>query len=418
MGNPNGGRDPRVWFVSELYYPEMTSTGGIITQIAERLADDFSVHVVCAQPNYSARGVRAPKRERYHGVGILRCGATTFDKNYLGVRLINILTFSLSAFCSVVRHIRRDDTVIVLTNPPLLPVAVSVACSLRRVRCVLLVHDVYPEALVAAGMMRTRRVPARLLARVTARLYQRMTRIVVLGTDMQHLVKAKNPNIAGRIRVIGNFAEAQAVFPLGKEDNPFLRDLGLVDKFVVQYAGNMGRTHGLEDLIDAASKLRDESSVHFLFAGWGAKRAWLENEVRRLGLDNVTILAHQPAALRNDLLNACDVGMMAFVPGMTGVSVPSRTYNVLASGTPMIVMADEGSELARLITTERLGWVVAPRDTGGFCAAVLEARGNPAELARMASRARRLAEEIFTLDAVVEEYREVLRELVAPRATP
>jgi len=81
----------RLWVVSELYYPEQTSTGYFLTCIAEGLAPDFDVRVICGQPTYSERGHNAPRREIRNGTIIHRMRATHFDKDRLFLRFINLI---------------------------------------------------------------------------------------------------------------------------------------------------------------------------------------------------------------------------------------------------------------------------------------------------------------------------------------
>ena len=136
-----GSNNQRVWIVSELYYPELTSTGYFLTGIAEGLAVDYDVSVLCGQPSYRARGTRAPTREICSGVYVRRCRATTLDKNKVALRIVNLVTISLSIFLSALFSLRRGDIVIAVTNPPLLPYVALLACRMRGGRFVLLVHD-------------------------------------------------------------------------------------------------------------------------------------------------------------------------------------------------------------------------------------------------------------------------------------
>lgn len=106
----------RNWFVSELYYPEETSTGYYITRIAEGLAGDFDVHVLCGQPTYSVRGTRAPSREVHNGVSIKRCAGTTLDKNVLLFKFLNMVTLTVSILFNALSRFRKGDTVVVVTR--------------------------------------------------------------------------------------------------------------------------------------------------------------------------------------------------------------------------------------------------------------------------------------------------------------
>jgi glycosyltransferase involved in cell wall biosynthesis len=395
----------RVWVVSELYHPEETSTGYLLTRIAEGLAREFPVFVLCGQPTYSARGVRAPRREERNGVSIRRCPGTTLDKDVLAFRLVNALTLAVSIFFAALRSFRRGEPVLVVTNPPLLPFVVALAAAVRGSPCALIIHDVYPEALVSAGLLGRDGLVARALAGLSRWLYRRMRRIVVLGRDMHALVQHKLGGTDGRVVLIPNWADLDLVRPEARDGNPLLGELGLRERFVVQYAGNMGRTHGAETLVDAARRLRHETpDVCFLFIGSGARRAWIEDTADREGLDNVRVLPSRPRSDQPTFLNASDVAIISFAPGMAGVSVPSRMYNVLAAGKPIIAVADEESELARVVREADVGWVVRPGDAEGVARAVLEAHGDRGRLHEMGRRAERAAATRFSLSSAVDAY--------------
>ena len=401
----------RIWVVSELYYPEQSATGYFLTNIAEGLALHHPVNVICGQPTYSARGTRAPFRQEYHGVDIFRGWSTTFDKDILFGRVMNLVTLTVSVFLIALRHFRAGDRVLVVTNPPSLPFLVSLACALRRAHCILLIHDVYPDVLVATSMWRRNSPPIRFLDWLNVRLYQSMEWIIVLGRDMRRLVLKKLAHNHNRISIIPNWGDVDKVVPLQKKDTRLIRELGLSEKFVIQYSGNIGRTHGLESLIDTALLLRDHSDVHFLFIGSGAKKPWLEKTVNEHGLNNVTVLPLQPRDELCQSLNSCDVAVISFVPGMAGVSVPSRMYNILAAGKPIIAVAEDDSELALVVREEGIGWVVSPNQPVKIGEAVLQARNEPEILKRMGQKAREVAEKKYSKPTVMEAYRDLMEQV-------
>ncbi len=393
------------WVVTELYYPEPNATGYFLTKIAEGLAGNYPVSVVCGQPSYDARGVKAPYYEVRKGVTIFRCRSTTFNKDVIGFRLLNIVTFSVMTFYRTVQSVASEDVVLVVTNPPTLPFIVAAACFLKRAKCILLIHDVYPEVLVSAGFLGKRSIPVRILAWLNKKLYTSVDAIVVLGRDMLSLVRGKIESTdEKRIVIIPNWGDVDAIRPAPKESNILLEQLGLGGKFIIQYSGNMGRTHGLEYIAGAASQLSNHEDIHFLFIGSGAKKRWLEE--RRLS--NATILPLQPRDQLSISLNACDITVISFIPGMSGVSVPSRMYNVLASGKPILAIAEDDSELALLVREERIGWVVAPGDIEAVVRTALEAKSNPLLLQEMGARARKVAEEKFSYPQVISLYRDLL----------
>jgi len=405
----------KVWIVSELYYPEETSTGYIATKIAEGLSQHFPTHALCSQPTYSARGISAPVREVYNGVVIRRCRATTLNKDVLLFRLVNLLTISLSMFFHAVVSFEQGDVVLVTTNPPTLPFFTAVACRIRGAKCVLLVQDVYPESLVAAGLLDAHSFPVSVLNRLNLVLYRAMERISVFGRDMEVLVREKLATGAStNIVIIRNWADADQIVPSPREQNELLKQLGLPGKFVAQYAGNIGRVHGIETLLKTAKILHGaDTDIHFLFIGSGAKKKWLEDAVKKNGLNNVTILSNRPRGDQQNFLNACDVAITAFVPGMTGVGVPSRMYNIFSAGKPIVAAVEEDSELGLVVREENVGWIVPVNDAEKIADAILEAKSKPQLLAEMGIRARAIAENKYSFKSVIEAYQSMVGELLS-----
>ncbi len=184
-----------IWILSELYYPEETSTGYYITRIAEGLAQEENVKVICGQPNYSARGKTSPKFETHKNVDIYRASSTRLDKNIVPFRLLNMITLGLSTFFKAVRYFKKGDRILVVTNPPTLPFITAVASLIRGSSYTLLIHDNYPDILVAAGKMRKDSFGFRVLEFFNRWLYKYAAKIIVVGRDMIELVSRKTEGL-------------------------------------------------------------------------------------------------------------------------------------------------------------------------------------------------------------------------------
>lgn len=404
----NSTEKPRLWVISELYYPEETSTGYYLTRIAEGMTDVFDVCAISGQPNYSARGTVAPKRERRNGVDIVRAAGTTLDKNVILFRIVNMLTLSAGVFFTAIRQFRSGDKALVVTNPPAMPFVVAVASLIKGVSYVLLIHDNYPEILVAAGRSRLNSPISRSMEYLNRWLYKYASRIIVVGRDMHELVARKVEGLDIPISTIPNWAELETVSPAERNQNQLLLDQGLSGKFVALYAGNMGPPNDLDSLIEAAKLLQYDPKFHFIFLGAGSKRQGLEDSVKQLGLKNVTVLGPRPRSDQQVFLNACDIAVVSLVDKMLGVSVPSRTYNILAAGKPILAIADERSEVARIVSEEDIGWTVPPESPQRIVEALIAAAGAGVELARMGVRARRAAETKYSLTKAMDSYRDAL----------
>lgn len=398
-----------LWVITELYYPEETSTGYYLTRIAEGLADEFDVRAICGQPNYSAKGTRAPRRERHKGVEIFRARGTTLDKNVIPFRIVNMLTLGTSVFFTALRNFRRGDRVLVVTTPPTMPFITAIAALAKGAAYTLLIHDNYPEILVAAGKARPGSLFVRFADRLNRWLYKYAAKIIVVGRDMRELIGRKTEGLDIPLATIPNWAELERVEPRPRSGNRLLGELGLGDRLVFLYAGNMGYPNDIESIVEAARRLRGDDRFAFVFLGAGVKRRWLEEAVADGGLRNVTLLDPRPRGEQTEFLNACDVGIVTLVSRMLGVSMPSRTYNILAAGKPILALTEPGSEIDRVIADDDVGWSVPPGDPDALVATLGKIASARGELPEMGARARRAAVERYSLELAVERYREALR---------
>jgi glycosyltransferase involved in cell wall biosynthesis len=357
---------PRLWVVSELYYPEETSTGYFLTKISEGLADTYDVHAICSRPTYSERDLSVPWRERHGGVEIHRMRSTRLSKDSVAGRILNLLSFTILAGLFCLLRFRRGDRVLVVTNPPTIPPLVGLLARFKRVRAYLLIHDVYPEVLIATGLIRPEGLPSRLLGKLTTATYRLYYRIIVLGRDMEVVARKRLGMDAARVTIIPNWGDVDWVQPMDADRNPFTAAYNPDRRMVVQFSGNIGRTHDIESVLAAAEVLKDRSNIQFQFVGSGGKVGL----VGSASSANIAHLPRQPREMLGPMLASADAVVISFVDGMLGVSVPSRMYNVMAAGTPIIAMAHPDSELAQVVREEACGWVVPPGDVAALVAIV------------------------------------------------
>ncbi len=399
----------RLWILTEVYYPEEISTGYYMTSIAEGLAADREVIILTGQPKHMSRGVVAPKHELRNGVEIIRTRGTTLNKNIFPYRLLNMLTIGISTFFQSVKRFRQGDHVLVVTAPPSLPITTTLAALMRGTSFTLLVQDSYPEILIAVGAVKADSFFVNLVNFFNRWVYKYASNIIVMGRDMNELFLKKTDGLDIPIVTIPNWADLESVHPTPRENNDLLRELNIADKFVFMYAGNIGHPTDVETLIECAAKLIDREEFHFVFIGDGAKKKWLETRVNELSLKNVTVLDYRPREEQIIFLNACDVGLVALIRGMRGTAMPSRTYNIMAAGKPILALTDEGSELAQVIDEDRVGWHIPPDDPELLLDTILAIYDKRSTLGKMGDRARAAAMAKYSKSSAIAAYRNAVR---------
>ena len=142
-----------------------------------------------------------------------------------------------------------------------------------------------------------------------------------------------------RITVISNWADTSAIVPSDK-NNAFAVAHGLVDRFVVLHAGNIGMSQNLDVVIDAAERLRGRPEILMLFIGDGNRRPALEAMVAARGLANVRFLPFQPRDQLRWTYASSDLCLVSLKPGLAGYIVPSKLYPILAAGRPYVAAVE------------------------------------------------------------------------------
>lgn len=408
----------RLWIVSEVYYPEEISTGYYLTRIAEGLAKDHPVCVLTGQPKHMARGVRAEPFEIRNGVEIRRVWCTTFDRRSLLLRLINMLTVGISMFLCSLWRFEKGDRILVCTAPPSLPFTTTIAALLKGSTVTVLVQDSYPEILEAVGTVRKGSFISRVVDTVNRWVMKYASGLIVMGRDMEELFRRKAVGLDPQIFCIPNWADLENIEPADRNDNPLLKELGIAGKFVLLFAGNIGKPTDVETIISAAEVLKEkEPDVHFLFIGAGAKADWVKRTVAKNRLSNVTILDYRPRAEQKIFLNACDVGLVALIKGMLGTAMPSRTYNLMAAGKPVLALTEGGSELSLVIDEENCGWHIEPGDPSKLAALIAQISRERENLSSLGENGRRAAQRKYTGDIAVSKYRDAIFGSRAPSDT-
>jgi len=330
-------------------------------------------------------------------------------------RGLSALSYLLSVTFLLVRDRKRFDGVIATTNPPFIGLVAVVFRTLTGIPYVTIVHDVYPEIVSKLGVMDQHSLLYALWARATNVIFGHSAAVIAIGRDMEQVIRAKlSRKEQKKIRLIPNWSDERRIRPVPCESNTFASRHKLNGRFVVQYSGRMGRTHNLEPLLEAARLLRGEGILLQLI-GDGAKRETLVSLAQEHGLDNVQFLPYQPLEQLDEVLSAADLAVVCLDRRFTGLSVPSKTYGIMASGRPILGFLDPAGEIAKTIVENDCGVILA-RPTGQQVAEVIkELMAHPEELARMGENGRRAFLQNYTLSRAVDQYDRLLRECFAGR---
>jgi colanic acid biosynthesis glycosyl transferase WcaI len=406
-------RTLRICLVTEYFHPDDTGgTPTVLSTLARYLADhhpDLAIDVVTSRNSYRVRKARLAPFEDWKGVRITRVACPRSNRPSAMLRMLAGQLFALQAFRTVLFR-RRYDLVFVGTNPPVAP---SMARALRRMTgtpYAYLIHDLFPDLAMALGILPAGHPVARLAKAAQRRWLHAADRVLVLGRCMRDYLVAAYGVPADRISVIPNWSDPEKIRPLPKTTR--FRAAHDLTGFVVLYAGNFGQYQHFDDILLAAKLLRTrEPDVTFVLVGGGARRDYLAEYIEKEKLDNVRMFPFVPVEEFPDLLASADVSLTTLEPGAEGLGVPSKFYNILASGRPTVAIMGAGCEVARVLEEERCGRRVPQGNPQELADTLAELRHAPLDLESMGERARQALLSHYTIQHVAEQFRQTFESI-------
>lgn len=399
----------KIWIISEYYYPIVTSTGYYITEIAEFFAkNNYDTHVICTDASYNEKTYfDAPKEETHNHVHIHRIKTGIINKDKLYHRTVRLLRSSIKMFLTISKKVKSGDKVLVVTNPAFIILLMPIIKLFKDVQYQILVHDIFPENLVAIKKLHPKSLLYKWSKHCFDIAYSKASRCITLGRDMQAILKEKTQNKT-EIVVIPNWADLEDVHPLDKTDNSYINEYQLQNKFIFQFAGNLGWAQGLPNLLKAI-ELVSNTDIHFLFIGSGAFENILIEHIKHNPQNNITHISFIDRKYQNEFLNACDVSIITLNDAMYGLGVPSKSYNIMASGKPLLVCADARSEISLLTKEHNIGWVVETDNPQALADAFQTIYKQRSDFSKIINNSRIIAEKHFSKQQILHTYLETIQ---------
>ncbi|MDG2908808.1 MAG: glycosyltransferase family 4 protein [Acidimicrobiales bacterium] len=396
--------------------PDTAPTGVVVSRIVDELGTaGHDVHVVTSLPWYRDHRVedgwrgRLVRRGSQGSASVVRLQPFAGRKERLVGRAFGFAMFSGTAALAAVAARGPFDAVMALSPPLTLGPAGWVAARRHRCPLVLNVQDVFPDVAIEVGAITSPRV-IRLFRSLERFCYRRSDAVTVLSDDLAANVTAKlgGSSRDPLVRVIPNFVDTTTIRPLDR-DTAYRGELGLGDRTVVMYAGNLGHSQPLDIIVEAARRHRDRDDIAYVINGGGVAAEGLHRAAE--DLPNLTVVGYQPADRVPEVMASADVHVVALRRGLSASSVPSKMYSILAAGRPLIASVDEGSEVARVVGEARAGVAVPPEDVDAFVAAVERLVGDAGARASMGDSGRAWAQQWASPRSVTDSYVRLVEEL-------
>ncbi len=389
--------DVRLCLLNQFYAPDISPTAQLATSLVEhRAALGDECTVVCGSGGYADAHDPRPLAP---AVRVRRVWAPRLGRSSIVARAWAYTTYFLAALWTMLR-MPRQDVVIAMTTPPFV-YAVALAHKFRRrdTRVILWSMDVYPEVAERLRAVSPRSPLSRLTRALNRWALPKLDSVVVLdGAMADLLVAAGAPR--ERVHVVPNWERASLYEGSAPRVWSGYERLGLDDRFVVLYLGNIGLGHRFDTVIEAARRVGDD--VTFLFVGGGPR--WEEIAARTSDVPNVVMHPYVDKHETPQVLAGADTALICLDDDALGVMSPSKLHGALGMGLPVTYVGPAGSNVDEAIVRFACGTSVRHGDVDGLVTALAAWRDDPARRDAAAGAARRAFESAYSDEAVLPRW--------------
>lgn len=409
----------KILVLAHYFYPDVASTGQILTELCEKLQDKFDVTVVCTVPSYTGKIEEKYKKqtlyyEKYQNINVIRVKVSEFDKSNKISRIRNILDYFFHAK-KAIRKCGKQDLIYTISQPPILGGLLGVyAKRKKKAKLVYNIQDFNPEQTMAVKYSNNKLV-LKILMYLDKRSCKKSDLIITVGRDMQKTLKNRfdNNNVPNNV-VINNWINEKEVYPIEKNHEKivaFKKQYNLENKFIIMYSGNIGLYYDLENIVKIMADYQDKD-VAYVFVGEGSVKNKLVNYVEENKLENFYFIPYQPKSDLVYSLNSADIHLVTNAKGIKGVSVPSKIYGVMATNVPILGILEEGSEAYQIIKDSNCGIIVETGNYEQIRNEIKQLVEQKHKYIKKYNTGRTYLEEHFTKDKSINMYIEQLIELL------
>ncbi len=408
----------RILMLVPHYEPDLGPSAPMFTMLATELVKlGHQVSVIAAVPHYPSGDVAPPYRgfrirhSTENGVRVIRVPLPSLKRSRLGPRILQFACYQVGA---ALAGTGRSFDVALVVNPALwvwLPFFWLV--SRQRRPAVFSVFDLFPHVGVALGIFRHKWVTGA-VARFERYCLRGSAVVGILSDSFRPGLRELGIS-DDKMSLVQVWVDTDLVRPIPRE-NDFSQEHDLADAFVVLYAGNLGLSQGLEDVLAAAQILAAEKDICFVFVGDGSGRESLVREAARHKLSNVRFLPFQSRERLPEVLATASVSLVLLRKGIAADSLPSKIFSIMASGRPILAAVDEGSRAWTLVECSNAGLCVPAQVPSDLAKAILTLRDDAGLRESLGRNGRQWAEKYHSPQAAALHYEALAAAAMASRS--
>lgn len=395
-----------ILLLCQYFYPEYVSSATLPYETAQSLSEvGFKVGVLCGYPKEYLSEKSVSFNEEINGITIKRVQYLQLSRKKIISRLINYFSFTVAILFKI-RVFKNYKSVIVYSNPPILPLITILAKKIYKTKIVFVSYDVYPEIAIKTKVISEKGIISKLMMTVNSLLMSNLEQMVVLSQDMKDYLLKNRAKLAPKIiKVIPNwYSENSDKKKDANISEGIFKELKARKNFVISYIGNMGVAQDMETIVSVIKHFKNDRTIDFVFAGHGNKLDELKDLAKKEMIANVFFYGFLQGNDFNEVLKITDIFLLSLKKQLAGLAVPSKTYSYLSAGKPIIAIMDPNTDIVKDIIKYNAGIAVQEGDSDVIISQIDLLKNNNLLKKEIGKNSRRLFEDKYTFNKGSRKY--------------
>ncbi|MBO6144315.1 MAG: glycosyltransferase family 4 protein [Prevotella sp.] len=344
----------RIALLSQYFKPEMGAPQNRLYEMMKGLqALGQDVCVVTGMPNYPTGTIFEAYKNKFtyqediDGIPAKRYWLYTSVSRKAVPRIINMLSFSMTALFAL-RYLRskHPDYIVVESPPLMLCLTAWFLCKLTGAKLVTNVSDLWPLSAVELGAIGENGLPYKVLAAIESFAYKHSLFCMGQSEEIVEFIKAHG---AKDVYLFRNGVDPARFEGLHKDTQ--------TEKLCIVYAGLLGYAQGIAGICKNINF--KEIGAEFHIYGAGGEKSQIEEYIANHKDNGIFYHGSVDSKQIPGILVNADISLIPLVKNIFG-AVPSKIYESMAAGIP-ILFSGEG-EGQRIVQNNDIGWTVPAKD--------------------------------------------------------
>jgi glycosyltransferase involved in cell wall biosynthesis len=331
-----------VLFVSQYFYPETFKGNDLVFELIKK---GYKVTVLTAKPNYpqgkfyKGYSFLGNRIENINGATIIRCPIYP-RRNASGLNLmLNYFSFVFFSYFACIFRIKGKFDIVIVQQ--LSPVTVGLPGiwlkKRKKAKMYLWVLDLWPESFIALSKIKNKLI-IKFVEIIVKYIYNNTDAFLVSSKSFINSIR-NNCKTEKPIHYFPNWAEEIEDIEINELKLP-----KLPNGFNILFAGNIGDSQGLSDVLIAAKNAKD---INWIFVGDGRFLPKLKEQIKKENLYNVFAFGRYPIQTMRYFYRNADVMLVSLAKDpVFSQTVPAKIQSYMSQGKIILGILDgEGNEL-------------------------------------------------------------------------